>query len=174
MTGSGILSRIAFASVALNQHTRWRRTSLAVVRLDLISFTPLKSLPAHLDHLEATACGKIVGIFGWSTARTIGSTLGRICFSGIESHLPRQTQSPLVRLSIAGFGPAAMSAARNICISPQKSSDSSKSLLSHSLHIRYFVMKEVAPIQLSREGRAKKLEGEWDRLLNWLETQSAK
>jgi len=86
-------------------------------------------------------CGKIVAIFGWSTARTIGSTFGRIHFSGTGSRLPRQTPSPLVRLSIAVLVPDAISAAKSISISPQKSSGSSKSLLSRSPRIRYFVMK---------------------------------
>ena len=137
------------------------RTIVAVVRLDLVSFTTLKSLPTIVTTWRLRACGKIVGIFGWSTARTIGSTLGRIYFSGTESHLPRQTPSALVRLSIPVLGPAATSAAKSISISPPKCSDSSKSPLSHSLHIRYFAMKEAAPIRLSRKGQAKKLEGGW-------------
>lgn len=41
-------------------------------------------------------------------------------FSGTESHLPRQTPSPLALLSIAASGSDAMSAAKSICINPQK------------------------------------------------------
>jgi hypothetical protein len=90
------------------------------------------------------ACGKTVAIFGWFPARTIGSTFGRICFSGTESRLPRQTPSRLVPLSIAVLRPDAISVARSISMSPQKCSGSSKNPLSHSLRIRYFVMKELA------------------------------
>ena len=89
-------------------------------------------------------CGKTVGVFGWSTARTIGSTFGRIYFSDTESRLPRRTPSPLVPLSIAVLGPDAISVAKSICIGPLKYSDSSKTLLNPSLHIRYFAMKEPA------------------------------
>jgi hypothetical protein len=105
------------------------------------------------------ACGKTVAIFGWFPARTIGSTFGRIYFSGTESPLPRQTPSPLAPLSIAAFGPDAISAAKSISISPRKCSDSSKNLLSHLHHIPYFVMKKLrgnpsfaprVPRQLSR------------------------
>ena len=99
------------------------------------------------------ACGKTVGIFGWSTARTIGSTFGRIFFSGTESRLPRQTPSPLAQLSIAAFGPGAISAAKSMFISPQKCSGSSKSLLSHSLHIRYFAMRKRTHSHHSRRPR---------------------
>ena len=89
-------------------------------------------------------CGKTVAIFGWSTARTIGSTSGRICFSGTESRLPRLMPSRLGRPSTAASGPNAMSAVRSTSISPQKCSDSSKTLPRHSLHIHYFVMKKLA------------------------------
>ncbi|SRR5258708_9165937 len=48
-------------------------------------------------------CGKIAGIFGWSSARIIGFTFGRIYFSGAESRLGRQTPLPLAHVSIALF-----------------------------------------------------------------------
>ncbi len=127
------------------------RAFLDIVRLDLILFAQLKSLPTLLTAWRPLLCGKIAVIFGWSFARTIGSTFGRIYFSGTESRLPRQTPSPLVRLSIAASGSDAMSAAKSISINLLRWSDSSMSLLSHSLHIRYFVMKAAAPIRLSRK-----------------------
>ena len=111
-------------------------------------------------------CGKTVGIFGWFTARTIGSTFGRIYFSDTEFRLPRQTPSPLVPLSIAVLRHDAISVAKSISISPQKCSGSSKNLLSHSLHIRYFVMKKLSgnlsfaprvPHQLGRSSPASLL-----------------
>src|SRR5258708_18971728 len=134
------------------------RTILDVVHLDLILFTALKSLPTLETTWRQLACGKIAGIFGWSTARTIGSTFGRIYFSGTESHSPRQTPSPRVRRSIPVSGPAAMSAAKSMSISPRKFSAASKSLLSPSRHIRYSARKEPEPIQLSRKRHAKKIE----------------
>ncbi len=45
-------------------------------------------------------CRKIAAIFGWPSARTIGSTFGRIYLSGTESDLPRQTPLPLALLSM--------------------------------------------------------------------------
>ncbi len=135
------------------------RTILDVVHLDLILFTALKSLPTLVTTGRLLACGKIVDIFGWSTARTIGSTFGRIYFSGTESHSPRQTPSPRVRRSIPVLGPAAMSAAKSMSISPPKCSAASKSLPSPSRHIRYLVRKEPEPIRSSRKGQAKKIEG---------------
>jgi len=77
--------------------------------------------PAHPFHpLEAFACGKTAVIFGWSSARIIGFTFGRIYFSGTESHLRRRTPSPGALLSIAASGSDAMSAAKNISINRQK------------------------------------------------------
>jgi hypothetical protein len=49
----------------------------------------------------------------------------------------------LLPLSIAALRPDAISVARSISISPQKCSGSSKNPLSHSLHIRYSVMKKL-------------------------------
>ncbi len=140
--------------------TLWlsERTTVAVVWVDLILFTALKSLPTLETTWRQLACGKIAGIFGWSTARTIGSTFGKICFSGTESHSPRQTPSARVRRSIPVSGPAAMSAAKSMSISPRKCSDASKSLPSPSRHIRYSARKEPEPIQLSRKRHAKKIE----------------
>jgi len=66
--------------------------------------------------------------------------------------LPRQMPSPLALSSIAASGYDAMSVAKNISINPRKFSDSNKNPPSHSLLIRYFVMKVQAPIRLSRIG----------------------
>jgi hypothetical protein len=96
------------------------RVFLEIVRLDLISFTPMKSQPALFTAWRLLVCGKIAVIFGWSSARTIGFTFGRIYFSGTESHLPRQTLSPLALPLIAPSESDAMSAAKNIFINPQK------------------------------------------------------
>ena len=132
-----------------------KSATLAVVPCDLISFSPSKPLPALATPRSLLLCGKTLGIFGWSTARTIGSTFGRICSSGTESRLPRQTPSLPVRLLTVVLGPGAISAAKSISINPQKCSGSSKSLLSHSLHIRYFAMRKLASSNFSRCARAR-------------------
>ncbi len=135
-----------------------RTRILTVAPFDLILFPALKCLPTLVTTWRLLACGKIAGIFGSSTARTIGSTFGTIYFSGTESRLLRRTPSPLVRRSIPVSGPAAMSVAKSISISPQKCCDPTKSLLTHLLRIPYSVMKELTPIRLWREGQAKTIE----------------
>src|SRR5712664_4272820 len=86
-------------------------------------------------------CGKIAVIFGWSSARIIGFTFGRIYISGTESRLARQTPLTLAHRSIAASGSDATSVAKSMSINPQKCCDPTKSMLTHSLHIHYFDMK---------------------------------
>jgi hypothetical protein len=101
------------------------------------------TLPAVLTSWRFRVCGKIAVIFGSSPARTIGIIFGRIYFSDTKSHLPKQMLSPLALLSIAASGSVATTAAKSMSINPQKCLGPTKSLLSHSLRIRYFEMKTL-------------------------------
>src|SRR5258708_176245 len=142
------LDRLAKAGTPalLWQDARYRlseRTILAVVRLDLLLFTALKSLPTLETSWRLLACGEIAGIFRWSTARTIGSTFGRLYFSGTESCWRSRTPSAGGGRSFPVSGPAAMSAAKGMSISPGKCPAASKGPRGHSRHIRYSVRKEA-------------------------------
>src|SRR5207253_1373420 len=87
--------------------------------IELISFTSLRS-PPSLVTPRRLVCGKIALISGWCSAKTIVFTLGRIYLSDTESHLRRQTPSPLALLSSAPSRSDAMSAGRSMSINPQK------------------------------------------------------